>query len=77
MKRRTTVRQCGLRPVIGEGIIMSKVESIKGVLKTFFWLSKEEFDTMDHKMLRIAFGIVGFAVAAAFWYFVFSKFAPF
>ena len=56
---------------------MSKIESIKGVLKTFFWLTKEEFDSMDHKMARIAFGVIGFAVAAAFWYFVFSRFALF
>lgn len=56
---------------------MSKVESIKGILKTFFWLTREELDTMDHKLLRVAFGILGFAVAALFWYFVFSRISPF
>ena len=58
-------------------VTMSKIESIKGVVKTFFWLTKEELDSMDHKLARIAFGVIGFATAAMVWYFIFSRFSLF
>ncbi len=56
---------------------MSKVETAKGILKTFWMLTKEDWDELDHKLLRIAAGAIGFAVMALFWYFFFSKIGPF
>ena len=56
---------------------MLKSETIKGVLKTFFWLTKEELDAMDHKLLRISFSVIGFVAAALFWYIIFNKFSLF
>lgn len=56
---------------------MSKIESVKGVIKTFLWLMKEELDSTDHKLPRIIFGIIGFTVAALFWYFIFNRFSLF
>jgi len=56
---------------------MSKRETIKGIVQTFLQMSKEDWSEMDHKMLRIASGIVGFAVAAFFWFYFFRNIAPF
>ncbi len=58
-------------------MLMSKMEDVKGVLKTFYELSKEEFDMMDRKLLRIGVGIISFLVAAVFWYFIFNGFSGF
>jgi len=56
---------------------MSKWQSIKGVLKTFFQMSKEDWSETDHKVLRIASGVIGFAIAAFFWFYFFRNIAPF
>jgi hypothetical protein len=56
---------------------MSRIETVKGVLKTFLTITMEDWDEMDHKLLRIAAGAIGFAVMAFFWYFVFRNVGPF
>jgi hypothetical protein len=56
---------------------MSKFETAKGVMKTFFWLAKEELDSMDHKLFRIALGIIAFIVSSLLWYFLFNLASPF
>lgn len=56
---------------------MSKAETVKGVLKTFWSMTKEDFVEMDHKVVRIASGLIGFAIAAAFWFFFFRHIVPF
>jgi len=56
---------------------MSIKQTIKGTLKVFFRLTKEDWKAMDHKLVRIASLAVGFTVAALFWFFVFRNFSPF
>lgn len=51
---------------------MSKIQSVVGVMKTLFWLTREELSAMDHKLPRLAAGAIGFAAAALFWYYVFN-----
>ncbi|MBI2075956.1 MAG: hypothetical protein HYT72_01770 [Candidatus Aenigmarchaeota archaeon] len=53
---------------------MSRTETVKGVLKTFFWLTKDELGGMDHKLFRIVFGIVGFLIITSFWFFLYRSF---
>ncbi len=50
---------------------------IKGVLKIFFNISKEEWNEMDRKLLRIGIGLISFIIAALFWFYVFRAFSPF
>ena len=56
---------------------MSKIQTIKGILKMFWIVTKEDWDDLDHKLLRIAAGAIGFVVMALVWYFIFRKFTPF
>ncbi len=56
---------------------MSKLETIKGIFKTFLTITMEDWDEMDHKLLRIVAGAIGFVIMAAFWYFVFRNVGPF
>jgi phage shock protein PspC (stress-responsive transcriptional regulator) len=56
---------------------MSKTETVRGVMATFWQLAKEDWFAMDHKLLRIAAGVGGFTIAALFWYFVLSNIMPF
>jgi len=56
---------------------MSKLQAIKGVMKTFFWLINEEWSVMDHKLIRIGAGAIGFTIMALFWYFFLRNFLPF
>ncbi len=55
---------------------MSKVQTIKGVLRTLLWMSKEELDEMDHKIFRIGFAVVGFVLMALFWLYFIGKIFP-
>ncbi len=56
---------------------MPKIQAIKGVMKTFLWLVNEEWGAMDHKLIRIVAGAVGFTLMALFWYFFIRNFLPF
>jgi len=46
---------------------MSKWGAIRGVFKTLFWLTKEEWENMDRKLIRITFGVISFVAMALFW----------
>ena len=56
---------------------MPKIDTIKGILTTFWQLTKEDWEIMDHKLLRIMAGVVGFTIAALFWYFIVGNIMPF
>ena len=56
---------------------MSRLKTIRGVLDTFWQLTKEEWYVMDHKLMRIATGVVGFVIAVLFWYFFFRNMSIF
>ena len=55
---------------------MSKFQTAKGILKTLWQMSKEEFAAMDHKLLRIGAGILSFIVSALLWFYVFRSMNP-
>lgn len=56
---------------------MSIMQTMKGITKTFLWLVSEEWNVMDHKLIRIIAGVIGFTVMALFWYFFLRNFMPF
>jgi len=56
---------------------MSKLQTVKGILKTFWTMTIEDWDEMDHKLLRIAAGAVGFIIMGLFWFFVLRNISPF
>jgi hypothetical protein len=56
---------------------MSKIETLKGFVRTFFWLTGAEWKEMDRKLVRIGVGIVTFAVSALFWLYFFRSSTPF
>lgn len=53
------------------------ISEIRGTLKTLWNMMTEEFDVMDHKLLRIIAGIISFLVAGAIWFFFLRNFLPF
>ena len=58
------------------GEFMSKVQAIKGVMKTLFWMTREDWHELDHKFYRIVFGVIGFAVMALFWFYFIRSIFP-
>lgn len=56
---------------------MSRLETVKGVLRTFWRMSREDFDVMDHKLARIAIGIISFLVMTLIWFYLFRSISPF
>ena len=52
-------------------------KDVKGVFRMFWDMSKEEFQIMDHKLVKITGGIVGFLVAGAIYFFFMRAFLPF
>ena len=56
---------------------MGILSDIRGVLKMFVRLSQEEWDELDHKLLRVSAAVISFAIAALFWFYVFRAFSPF
>lgn len=56
---------------------MPKMKAVKGVLKTFWSMAKEDFAATDHKLVRIAVGVVSFVVMALLWFYVFRTISPF
>ena len=55
---------------------MSRLNALKGLMRTFFWLTKEEWRGTDHKFYRLAFGAIGFVVMALFWFYFIRNFLP-
>ncbi len=56
---------------------MSKMETIKGIFRTFWRMSLEDFVEMDHKLVRITVSIITFIVVAFVWFYVFRSISPF
>jgi hypothetical protein len=56
---------------------MSKLSTIMGVLRTLWSGVVEDWQEMDHKLMRIVFGAVSFAVAALFWFYFLRHITPF
>lgn len=56
---------------------VSRIQTIKGVLKTFWWLTASEWKEMDRRLLRIAVGITTFVASALFWLYFFRSSTPF
>ena len=56
---------------------MSKLRSIKDVLKITWGSMIEDFQQMDHKLIRIGVGVAVFAVWAFFWFYFFRNSSPF
>ena len=48
------------------------MRAVAGVVKTFFWLVKEELK--EAKPLEILMGIAGFVISALFWLVLFNGF---
>ena len=55
---------------------MGKVDSLKGFMRTFFWLTREEWQETDRKLYRIAFGVTGFVLSALFWFYFLRHIFP-
>jgi hypothetical protein len=55
---------------------MSKLRTITGVFKTLFWVTKEEWSELDHKILRLIFGAVSFVAMALFWFYFLRNVFP-
>ena len=56
---------------------MSKVRSIASFMKMFAADLKEEWNEMDHKLVKIAMGVVIFVIAGLFWLYFFQNTSPF
>ena len=56
---------------------MARVETAKGILKTFWAMTLEDWDEMDHKLVRIAAGVIGFTIMGLVLYFFFRNISPF
>lgn len=55
---------------------MGILSDIKGILRMLLQLSKEEWDEMDRKLLRVSVAVASFIIAALFWFYVFRAFSP-
>lgn len=56
---------------------MSRFDDIIGIFKMLVRLTRDEWDEMDHKFMRLAAGAIGFLLTAAFWYVFFRNSGPF
>ncbi|MBI2584107.1 MAG: hypothetical protein HYW25_05550 [Candidatus Aenigmarchaeota archaeon] len=56
---------------------MSKLGAIKGVAKVLWSSLVEDFQQMDHKIVRIGVGIAVFIFWAFFWFYFFRNTSPF
>lgn len=56
---------------------MSKLQAIKGTLKVFTSITKEDWQQTDKKFYRLVFGVIGFAAMALFWYYFLRNIIPF
>jgi hypothetical protein len=55
---------------------MGKLASLKGFLYTFWSMVKEDWNELDHKLIRVLSAIIGFALVAVFWFYFFRRIAP-
>ncbi|MCX6819162.1 MAG: hypothetical protein NT129_04155 [Candidatus Aenigmarchaeota archaeon] len=56
---------------------MSRLKTVKGIISTLWQMTKEDWNLMDHKLIRILTGVIGFAIATLFWYLFFRNITPF
>jgi hypothetical protein len=54
----------------------SKWQSFAGFMRTFLTMANEDFNEMDHKLIRIGMGITMFVVMALFWLFFLKNIVP-
>lgn len=59
------------------GVFMSKLAAIRGVLKTFWDMMLEDWRMTDRKLFRIIAAAISFLIAAIFWLYFFSNIRPF
>lgn len=57
-------------------ILIMSFRDVRGIMAMFVTQAKEEFDSMDHKLVRIAGGIVSFVIAGLVWMLFFRGFSP-
>ncbi|MFA4819707.1 MAG: hypothetical protein WC613_01985 [Candidatus Aenigmatarchaeota archaeon] len=56
---------------------MSKLGTVKGVLKMMISTTAEEWQQTEKKFYRLVFGVVGFAAMALFWFYFLRNMSPF
>ncbi len=61
----------------GAETVMSRFDDVKGVMKMLFSGAKEDWNRMDKKFYRLAFGIITFALMALFWFYFLRNLSPF
>ncbi|MFC2143013.1 hypothetical protein ACFLQN_01295 [Candidatus Aenigmatarchaeota archaeon] len=52
------------------------LKTIKGILKVFLGITKEDWSEMDHKLLRISTAIIMFIIVGFFWYYFLRSIVP-
>ncbi|MBI5061827.1 MAG: hypothetical protein HZB67_05970 [Candidatus Aenigmarchaeota archaeon] len=57
--------------------LRSNFSQVKGVLKTFWQMTLEDWYETDRKLFKIITAAVSFTIAALFWLFFFSNIRPF
>ncbi len=55
---------------------MPKLQALKGVLRMFWWMTKEDWGELDHKLYRIAFGAIFFILMGLFWFYLVRTILP-
>ena len=55
----------------------TRMQTVAGILHTFFGLSKQEFTEMDHKLMRIGVSVATFIAMAIFWMLFLRNIIPF
>jgi len=58
-------------------MFMGKLKNIAGFLRVFWKQAKEDWEEMDHKLIRIIVTAITFAAAALFWLYFFKNSSPF
>lgn len=56
---------------------MSRIRAVKGVLKILWQNAAEDFEQMDHKLLRIGIGAAAFIFWGLFWLYFLQSTSPF
>lgn len=56
---------------------MGKLRSAAGVMKTMGSMIREDWQQMNKKFYRLAFGAIGFVVMGLFWFYFLRNISPF
>lgn len=57
-------------------LVAMSLRAIKGVLKVFLGVTKEDWQEMDKKFYRVVFGVTGFVLMALFWFYFLRNILP-